>query len=268
MSTFIAKTLPMFLRLYEYKDLMLVLIFREFSIRYRHSLLGVLWAVIQPLSMMVLFTFVFTYLLKYGVSGESPKPLFFYAALLPWTFFSSSVTYSINSLRDHQDLITKIYFPREALPLATIMTALVDFLIASVVFIPLLMYYDIAPTVHMLWMIPLFIILFIFTTSVSLVLSSLNVFYRDVQLATRFAIQLLFFGSPILYSVDTLSLKLKLLLFCNPLTYIIENMRRCLIEGRGVVPWQFALVTVLTLVLYYFSYRFFVRTEKAFADVI
>jgi ABC-type polysaccharide/polyol phosphate export permease len=102
----------------------------------------------------------------------------------------------------------------------------------------------------------------------SLLLSSINVYYRDVRLASEFFIRLLFFASPILYSIDGLNIKLKLILLLNPLTFIIENMRRCMIEGRGVILWQFVFVGVILVVLYYISYRFFIRTERAFADVI
>lgn len=260
--------MEMFKRLYRYKDLFFIFIFREFTIRYRHSVLGVIWAIIQPVSMMVLFTFVFTYLVNFNVSGEYPKMIFFYSALLPWTFFSSSLTYSIPSLRNHYSLITKIYFPREIIPLSGIATAFVDYLIAGSIFVVLILLYKIPLTTNIFWLIPLFILLVLFTISVSLLLSSLNVYYRDVNLATRFLIQLWFFGSPILYSIDKVSIKLKLLLFLNPLTFIIENMRRCMIEGRGVVLWQLLIVSVLILALYYFSYKFFIKTERDFADVI
>ncbi|HSC34319.1 MAG TPA: ABC transporter permease [Thermodesulfobacteriota bacterium] len=254
-------------RLLPYKDLFLVYIWREFNIRYRQSYIGALWAVIQPLSMMLLFTFVFTYLIKAAVS-DYPKTIFFYSGLLPWTFFASSVNYSLTSLTGNYFLITKIYFPREILPLSGIVMAFLDYVIASVIFIPMLFIYHIHITYYILWMVPLLVLLFVFTISMSLLLSSLNVYYRDVKLATGFLIQLLFFASPVLYSIDDLSLNFKLVLFLNPMTFIIENMRRCLIEGRGVVLWQFVFVSAIVAVFYYLSYRFFIKTERDFADVI
>ncbi len=220
------------------------------------------------MSMMALFTFIFTYLIHFNISGHYPKMVFFCAALLPWTFFSSSLNYSVSSLRDNYDLITKIYFPREILPLAGIVNALIDYSIAFVVFVLLLVVYDINITSNVFWLVPLFVLLFMFTIAVSLVLSSLNVYYRDVQLAIHFLIQLWFFASPVLYSIDKVSMKLKLLLFLNPLTFIIENMRRCMVEGRGVVLWQLAVVTALIAAAYLLAYKFFRRTERAFADVI
>ncbi len=254
-------------RLLPYKDLLYINVWREFNIRYRQSFIGILWAVIQPLSMMVLFTFVFTYLIRATVS-DYPKAVFFYSGLLPWGFFSTSVNFSLTSLTGNYVLITKIYFPREILPLSGIVMAFLDYLIASAIFIPMLIIYHIHITYHILWMLPLLVLLFFFTLSMSLLLSSLNVYYRDVKLATGFLIQLLFFASPVLYSIDDLSLKFKLILFFNPLTFIIENMRRCLIEGRGVVLWQFVFVSIIVAVLYYLCYKFFIKTERDFADVI
>jgi len=254
-------------RLIPYKDLFIIYVWREYNVRYRHSIMGFMWAVIQPLSMMLLFTFVFTYILQIEIS-DYPRSIFFYSGLLPWTFFSSSVNYSISSLSGNYNIITKIYFPREILPLSGISMAFLDYLIAALIFIPMLLIYKIHITYYVFWIIPLLFLLFFFTLSMSLLLSSLNVYYRDVKLATGFLIQLLFFASPILYSIDNLSLKLKLILFLNPLTFIIENMRRCLIEGRGVVLWQFIIVAILVAVFYHLSYKFFIKTERDFADVI
>jgi len=255
-------------RLYRYRHLFLVFVLREFTIRYRQSVIGVLWAVLQPLAMMGLFTFIFTYLIHFNVSGGYPKMLFFFAALLPWTFFSSSLNYSVSSLRDNYELITKIYFPREIIPLSGIVTAIIDYVIAFVIFLLMLAAYNVPVTLNALWIVPLFMLLVLFSISVSLLLSSLNVYYRDVQLAIQFVVQLWFFATPVLYSIDRVSMKLKLLLFLNPLTFIVENMRRCTVEGRGVVLWQFALVTALIIAAYLLAYRFFIRTERAFADVI
>lgn len=257
----------MFRRILPYKDLLLIFTWREFVIRYRQSMIGILWAMLQPLSLMLLFTFIFSYVLKMRISGL-PYPVFFYAGLLPWTFFSSSLNYSIPSLTNHYNLITKIYFPREILPLSGILVAFVDYLIASLFFAFLLLIYRIPLTLSALWLIPLFGLLFIFTVSVSLFLSGLNVYYRDVKLATSFLIQLWFFASPVMYSIDQIDMKLKIILFLNPLTFVIENMRRAVIEGRPVVLWQFALASLIILVFYFLANRFFVRIERAFADVI
>lgn len=254
-------------RVYPYKDLLLIFIWREFAVRYRQSIIGVLWAVLQPLSMMLLFTFIFSYILKLKVS-EYPHVIFFYSGILPWTFFSSSLNYSIPSLINNYSLITKIYFPREILPLSGIAVAVIDYFIALIVFALVLFAYNINVAWNILWLIPLFMLLVFFTISISLLLASLNVYYRDVRLATGFLIQLWFFASPVMYSIEQLDLKLKIILLLNPLTFIIENMRRCMLEDKGVVLWQFAFATLIIALIYFLSYRFFIRTERAFADVI
>lgn len=253
--------------LYDYRDLFAIFVWREFSIRYRHSLIGILWALIQPLSMMALFAFIFTYVLNFQMAKYS-NVLFFYAGLIPWLFFSSSLNFSIPVLTNHYNLITKIYFPREMLPLAGIALALLDAFIAGIIFIILLFIFQIPISWNIIWAIPLFVLLALFTIAVSLFLSSMNVYYRDVRLASGFLIQLWFFASPIMYSIDRLNIKMKVFLFINPLTFIIENMRRCILESRAVVLWQFVFVGTIVCIMLILAYKFFTKTERAFADVI
>jgi len=259
--------LKIYRNLIQYKDLLLILTWREISVRYRQTSIGIAWAIIQPLSLMLVFAFIFTYLMPTRVSGY-PKMIFFYAALVPWTFFSTAINYAIPCLVNQYNLITKIYFPREILPISQIIVAFVDFLLASILFVVFMFFYDIELTWNVLWFFPLFIQLILFTTAMSLTLSSLNVFYRDVNVASGFIMRLWFFMTPIFYSIDTLSIKIKLLLFLNPLTFIIENMRRCLIEGRGVIVWQFLIVSFILLVYFYLSIVYFKKIESKFADII
>lgn len=254
-------------RLLPYKDLIYILTWKEFNIRYNDSVLGILWAVLQPLSLMLIFTFIFTFVLNIDV-GDYPRPVFYYSALLPWTFFTSSVNYSINSLSGNHALITNIYFPREVFPMASTAVAFFDMIIASALFFLMMLYFKIQITLAILWVIPLTLVLFIFTLSVSLIFSSLNAYYKDFGLLSRFILQAMFFGSPILYSIDSLNLKLKLLLFVNPLTFIIENMRRCMLEGRNVVPWQLILALSLTIILFYLAQKLFTKIGIKFSDVI
>lgn len=253
--------------LYSYKDLFLVLLWRDFNIRYKQAVLGIAWAIIQPLSMMFLFTFIFTYVMPMKIS-DVPRPVFFFSGLLPWTFFSSTMNGAIPSLVNNYDLIKSIYFPRVFLPLSSLAIAITDFFLSLLIFIGLLLFFKIKITLTALWIIPLFLLLFLFTVSIALVLSALNVYYRDVGLASTFLIQLLFFASPIFYSIDKISPKAKLILFLNPLTFIIENMRRCLIEGRPTLLWQYLIMLAFVTILFVLSYQFFRRTERKFADVI
>lgn len=253
--------------LLKFRDLFLVFIWREFSIRYRQSLIGVLWAIVQPVSMMLLFTFVFSYVMPLKVS-DYPYPVFLYAALLPWTFFSSSLNYAIPSLVGHYNLITKIYFPRAIIPLSGVGLALIDFVIASIFFVLLLAVYQIQATVNVLWFFPLLLLLLLFTVSMSLIFSALNVYYRDVNLAINFLVQLWFFATPIFYSTDKVPDKFRIILFLNPLSFIVVNIRRCLVEGNTVIWWQYLIMLAIIVSIAVISYKFFMITERKFADVI
>lgn len=253
--------------LFAYKDLFLVFIWREFSIRYKQSVLGILWAVVQPVSMMALFTFVFTFVMPIKIA-DYPYPLFFYSALLPWSFFSASVNHAIPSLVGHYNLITKIYFPREIIPLSGVALAFVDFIIASCFFVFMIIVYKIPVTYHLLWFFPLIFLLLLFTIAASLVLSALNVYYRDVNLALNFLMQLWFFLTPVFYTIDKVPANLKIILFLNPLTFIVENMRRSLVESRDVIWWQYLIMLAFNAIVFGLSYKFFRITEKRFADVI
>jgi lipopolysaccharide transport system permease protein len=254
-------------RLSKYRYLLMVFIWREFTIRYRQTIFGVLWAVLQPLSMMLLFTFIFGVVLHNKVSNY-PHVLFFYSGLLPWSFFSSSVNFSMNSLVSHRSLITKIYFPREIIPISGVAVSFIDFCIAFLIYGFLLAIYGIHLTLNVLWFLPLLVILIVFAMSLSLLFSALNVYYRDVKLLSGFLLQLWFFATPIFYSIDKVSLKWKFVLFLNPMTFIVENMRRVTLEGRGVVLWQFIFELFVISVFYILCYSIFLSIEKRMADVI
>ncbi len=258
---------PIIKRLAPYRDLLLVFIWREFSVRYRQSIIGAAWAVFQPLAMMAMFTFIFTYVMPAKVS-EQPYVIFFYAGILPWSLFETSIKYSVPSLTNHFNLITKIYFPKEILPFSGVCVAFIDFCISLIVFFLLMAFFGVHVSYYALWFFPLLVLHLLFTVSVAMCLAALNVYYRDVGLATGFLIQMWFFATPVFYSIDKLPLKIKLVLFLNPMTFIVENMRRCLIEQRGVVFWQYVLLGVFVCFLFLISYRFFIRMERRFADVI
>ncbi|MDR2550386.1 MAG: ABC transporter permease [Desulfobulbus sp.] len=254
-------------RLYQYRDLLLVFIWREFIIRYKQTSIGILWAILQPVSLMLLFTFIFGVVL-HTTQKDYPFTLFYFAGVLPWTFFSGATIFSVTSLSSNFHLVTKIYFPREIIPLSGVAINFIDYLIGLAVYFLFLLVYGIPFTWNMLWLVPLLGMLVLFTTSVSLLLSALNVYYRDVKLATTFLIQFLFFATPVIYSIDAVSNRWKYLLFLNPLTFIVENMRRVTIEGREIVFWQFAIEAIGVILLYQVIYRVFIRIERAFADVI
>ena len=257
----------MYKRLYAYKDLLLVFIWREFLIRYKQTAIGVLWAILQPVSLMLLFTFIFGVVLQ-TTQKNYPYVLFFYAGVLPWTFFSGATNFGVTSLSNNFNLVTKIYFPREIIPLSGVAINFIDYLIGLVVYFFLLLIYQIPITWNFLWLIPLLAMLVMYTTAISLLLAALNVYYRDVKLASSFLLQLLFFASPVIYSVDSVDNQWKMLLFLNPLTFIVENMRRVTIEGRGLILWQISAEMAGVILLYFVVYQIFIRIERAFADVI
>ena len=257
----------MFKRLYAYKDLLLVFIWREFLIRYKQTAIGVLWAILQPVSLMLLFTFIFGVVL-HTTQKNYPYTLFYFAGVLPWTFFSGATNFAVTSLSGNFNLVTKIYFPREIIPLSGVAINFIDYLIGLIVYFLLLLFYRVPLTWNFLWLIPLLAMLVLYTTSISLLLAALNVYYRDVKLASTFLLQFLFFATPVIYSIDAVDNRWKMLLFLNPLTFIVENMRRVTIEGREIVLWQMGAELAGIVILSFVVYRIFIRIERAFADVI
>jgi ABC-type polysaccharide/polyol phosphate export permease len=253
--------------LLQYRDLFYIFVWKDFSVKYRQTVLGIVWAIIQPFSFMLLFTFIFTYVMPVKVSSF-PYAVFFYAGLLPWAFFSSTINYSIQSFTGNNHLLRQTYFPRIILPLTGVFTAFVDFLIAAVFLMGLLAFYKIPVSVTALWYIPLFFLLFLFSLSLALILSVLNVYYQDVSLISPFFIQLLFFMTPVFYSIDNLPLRLKTVVFLNPLTFIIENMKRCLFEQRPVVGWQYTVMLLGLSAFLFLSYQFFKSMERKLSDVL
>lgn len=257
----------MFKRLYAYRDLLLVFIWREFLIRYKQTAIGVLWAILQPVSLMLLFTFIFGVVLQ-TTHKNYPYTLFYFAGVLPWTFFSGATNFAVTSLSGNFNLITKIYFPREIIPLSGVAINFIDYLIGLLVYFLMLFFYGVSLTWNVFWLFPLLIMLLMYTTAVSLLLAALNVYYRDVKLVSTFLLQFLFFATPVIYSIDAVDNRWKTLLFLNPLTFIVENMRRVTIEGRGIIAWQMAAEMCGVIVMYFIVYRIFTRIERAFADVI
>lgn len=258
---------PLNLReIWAYRELLYFLTWRDIKIRYKQTLVGAGWAIIQPLFAMLLFTLLFGKLGRIP-SDNIPYPLFAYAGLLPWTFFANAVTNSGNSLVGSTSLITKVYFPRMIIPAAAVAAGLVDFLIAFLLLIPLLIYYRISPTLNLL-LLPLFFILTtLLALGVGMWMSALNVRFRDVRYALPFMIQLWLFASPVIYPSSMVPEKWKWILSLNPMTGIIEGFRASLFGKQ--FEWQPILVsTVLTLILLVWSAYMFQRVETTFADIV
>jgi lipopolysaccharide transport system permease protein len=252
--------------LWAYRELLYFLTWRDVKVRYKQAALGVAWAVIQPLFTMITFTVFFGRLAKIPTNGV-PYPLFSYAALLPWTFFSNAITNSGNSLVGNANLITKVYFPRLIVPGAAVAAGLVDFAIAFLVFIGLFTYYGVTVTWQIMMLPVLVVLTALLALGVGLWMSGVNVKYRDVRYALPFLIQLWMFASPVIYPSSLVPERWRWALTINPLTGIIEGYRAALLGQPfmwGALGYS-AVATVVVLAYAAFSFR---RMEKQFADVI
>lgn len=250
-----------------YRELLYFLTWRDIKVRYKQTVLGAAWAVIQPFFTMVVFSIFFGRLAKVP-SDDIPYPIFAYCALLPWQLFAHSLTESGNSLVANERLITKVYFPRLVIPMSAVLAGLMDFAIAFVVLIGMMLFYGIVPTLAIV-MLPLFLLLAVTTAlGVGLWLSALNVQYRDVRYTIPFLTQFWLFVTPVAYSSSLVPEALRPLYGLNPMAGVVEGFRWALLgktEGPGVLLAVSAIVTALIFVggLYYFR-----RMEKTFADVV
>ena len=250
---------------FAHRELLYFMIWRDVKVRYKQTALGVVWAVIQPLFTMIIFTIFFGRLA--GIPSDNfPYPVFAYAALLPWTFFNNAVVNSGNSLVGSSHLITKVYFPRMIIPAASVGAGLVDFVIAFIVFVVLMLYYGIVPSWQVVMLPPLLLLVTLLALGVGMWTSALNVKYRDVRYALPFIMQLWMFVSPIIYPTSMLK-HWQWLLALNPLTGIIEGFRSALL-GRPFDWFSLGLSTVITLAMLAFSAYSFRSMEKRFADIV
>lgn len=248
--------------LWAYRELLYFLVWRDVKVRYKQTVFGAAWALLQPLLLMLIFTFFFSRLA--GIRTEVPYPLFAYAGLLPWVFFAHAVTNSGYSLIVSTNLITKVYFPRLLIPMAAVAACLVDLAIAFVLLVVLMIYYQVGPHVELL-LLPLAVaLLTLVSFSVGSLLSALNVKYRDIRYVMPFLIQIWMFASPVIYPVPN---RWRWLLALNPLTGIIESFRAAFLGLPTDWP-TIAISAAITLVLLFIAVVTFGRMERGFADVI
>jgi lipopolysaccharide transport system permease protein len=253
--------------LWSYRELFYFLAWRDVKVRYKQTLLGVLWALLQPFFTMIVFAFLFGRIANIPTDGI-PGPVFYFSALLPWTYFSSTVTAGGLSLVSNANLLTEIYFPRVILPGAAALSGLVDFAVASLLLGGIMAYYRIELGWGVLLWPLLVVLLVLLALGVSAFLAAVNVRYRDVKYAIPFAIQLWLFVTPIIYPSSIIPQRYQWLLALNPLTGLIEAFRHALLPGRPI-PWTgLAVSAALTLVLCAGGLAYFRRTERAFADII
>jgi lipopolysaccharide transport system permease protein len=256
-----------FVGLREYGDLLWTLSAHRIRVRYKQSVLGFAWAILQPLSLMLIYTLVFSVIARVP-SGSIPYAVFTYAALLPWTFFSTALTNATNGLVSHAHLVTKVYFPREILPFSYVIAALFDLLVASTVMAGLMFYYHVAITAQMLWLIPVVAVLTVFVTAVSLVFSATQVRFRDIGMAMPLLMQLWMFVSPVVYPLDQVPSRFRAFYELNPMVGIIESFRRVTVQGTPPETRLLALAAVISFALLPMAYAYFKKVEATVADVI
>ncbi len=256
-----------FRELWEYRELLYFLIWRDVKVRYKQTFLGGIWAILQPFLTMVVFSVIFGYLAKVPSEGL-PYPIFTYAALLPWQLFAHSVTESGNSLVLNQQLVTKVYFPRFVIPLASILAGLVDFGIGFIVLIIMMLFYGITPTIAIIFL-PLLIVLVVATASaIGLWLSALNVQYRDVRYIIPFIVQFWFFITPIAYPTSLIPDRWRVLYSINPMVGVVEGFRWALLGSGTAISPLIAISVLVIFILLVGGLYYFRRMENTFSDFI
>jgi len=253
--------------LWEYRELLYFLTWRDVKVRYKQTVLGAAWAIIQPASTMIIFTLFFGRLAKIP-SDSVPYPLFSFAALVPWTFFANGLMQASNSLVSGAELIKKVYFPRLVIPLAAVISGVIDFVLAFVVLLGMMAFYGVRPTTNVLWL-PLFAMLaLVASLGVGLWLSALNVQFRDVRYVVPFLIQIWLFATPIAYPSSMIPQPWRTLYGLNPMVGVVEGFRWALFNTDTSPGAIIALSTAMTLALLIGGAFYFRRMERNFADVV
>ena len=253
--------------MWAYRELLYFLIWRDIKVRYKQTILGVAWAILQPLLTMVIFSLVFGRLARMPSDGI-PYPVFALAGLVPWLFFANGLNQSSNSLVSNANLITKVYFPRIHIPLASVLSGLVDFFLSALMLAVMMAIFRVKPNVHMLWL-PAFLALGVVTSlGVGLWLSAMNVKFRDIRYVVPFLVQFWFFATPVVYPSSLLSKPwAKLIYGANPMTGVVEGFRWAMFGTSSPGP-MLAVSALVTLVILFSGAYYFRRTERTFADVV
>ncbi len=255
------------LRLFQYHELIKHLTLREIRARYKQSFLGLFWVVLNPFFQMLIIAFVFSHIIKMPTTGV-PYTVFIYVGLLPWVCFANSMSSSMSSLVDGAGLLKKIYFPREVLVIATILAKVFDLSLSSLILIGMMIVSGVIPSVHALLFLPIFVIQLIFMIGLGLLLASFNLFFRDTQYLITLVLQLWFYLTPIVYSVETFPERYRWIFRINPLSVFINAYRQVLL-GQNWPNWgSLGIGIVMSVSLYGVGYLIFKRLEGRFADVV
>ena len=254
--------------LWQYRELFYFLAWRDLLVRYKQTVIGILWSILRPFLTMVVFTVVFSKLIKLS-SGDVPYPVLVYGALLPWQFFANTLAESSTSLIDNQNLLTKVYFPRIIVPASSVIVGLVDFLLSLVVLCGVMAWYGYPPSWRILFL-PLFLLqALLFSFGCGLWVSALNVQYRDFRYVVPFMIQFGLYISPVGFSSGIVPEKWRLLYSMNPMVGVIEGFRWAITGNSAAIYWPgYRLSLLLVLLVCLGGFRYFRRMERNFADVI
>lgn len=253
--------------LWKFRELLFALTTREIKVRYKQTLLGASWALIQPLSLMLIFTVVFGVFLKVNSEGI-PYPLFYYSALLPWTFFATSLSFGSLAVVNNGNLVSKVYFPRETLPFASILAAFLDFLVAAAIFAVMIFLYKVPVGIELASVVLILAVEVIFTAACVLLASSINVIWRDVKFIVPLLLQLWLFATPIIYPITAVPIHLRFFYQLNPMVGIVDNFRRVTVQNEQPDWTSLLIAFAISTVFFIGAYVFFKKQERIFADVI
>ena len=253
--------------LWEYRELLYFLVWRDVKVRYKQTVLGAAWAIIQPFMAMVVFSIFFGKLAKMPSDGI-PYPLFAYAALVPWGFFANGLSQASNSLVGSSHLITKVYFPRLVVPISSVISGIVDFALAFAVLLGMMFYFGIFPTINVIWLPFLLLLAFVTALGVGMWLSALNVEFRDIRYVIQFLTQFWMFATPIVYTSSLLSDPWRTIYGLNPMVGVVEGFRWALL-GTQTAPGPIVIVSCLAALAILVGCAFYFRKmEKTFADLV
>lgn len=253
--------------LWQFRELFYFLVWRDIKIRYKQTFLGTLWALIRPLMGMIVFTLIFNKLIGFSVEGV-PYLLFTFCGVVAWNFFAEGVSGASQSLLSNANLISKVYFPRVIIPAAAILSGLVDFAIAFILAIALMVYFQFAPTITILFL-PFFILLTIVTSlGIGFLFSSISVQYRDIAHALPYIIQVLFWITPVGYAANKIPGEFQILYWCNPIVCVIEGFRWSMLHSGEIPLYLVGISVSVALALFMLGLLNFLRMERKFADVI
>jgi lipopolysaccharide transport system permease protein len=251
----------------QYLDLLWILSLFRLKVRYKQSALGWVWAALQPLALMSIYTVVFTHVTKVATDGI-PYPLFVLCALLPWLFFSSSVSNAVQGLVLHPNLLTKMYFPREIIPLSYLAASFSDFLIGCTILAGFMAHYRVLPTWNLLFAIPIVIVLAGFAAAIALFFSAVHVRFRDIGLAMPLLLQVWMFSIPVVYSLHSVPVRFRKLYLLDPVAGLIENFRIVLVQGGKPDASSLVRSAAIAFVCLVIAYAYFKFSEATMADVI